>query len=162
AFLSWVLHATRLTWPKLQILYDVYGESRVPECVLDHLEGYARSAPVRIGNAASDQLQLDTYGEVIDAAWRYVKQGGQLDRITARTLAGLGDVVVRQWREPDEGIWEPRSGRQQHTHSKAMCWVALDRLARLCGLGHVPADAARFSRVRDQIRDVIEAHGFNE
>src|SRR5262249_55480488 len=102
AFLSLMLHATRLTWPAIQILYDVYGESRLPESVLDHLEGYARSAPVRIGNAASGQLQLDTYGEVINAAWRYVEHGGQLDRITARTLAGFGDVVVRRWREPDE------------------------------------------------------------
>jgi GH15 family glucan-1,4-alpha-glucosidase len=162
AFLSWVLHATRMTWPELQILYDVYGGAHLPETVLDHLEGYARSAPVRTGNAAADQLQLDIYGEVIDAASRYVDRGGRLDRTTARALVGFGDVVVRQWREPDEGIWEPRSGRQHHTHSKAMCWVAMDRLARLCALRHVPADAARFSAVRDEIRDAIETHGFSQ
>jgi GH15 family glucan-1,4-alpha-glucosidase len=161
AFFSWLLHATRLTWPDLQVLYDVYGEARIPESILDHLEGYAGSAPVRVGNAAVDQLQLDTYGEVIDAAWRYVERGGRLDRTTARTLAGLGDTVVRRWREPDEGIWEPRSGRQHHTHSKAMCWVALDRLVRLCERRHVQARAARFARERDAIREAIEARGYS-
>jgi GH15 family glucan-1,4-alpha-glucosidase len=161
AFLSWVLHATRLTWPELQVLYDVYGEARIPESTLDHLEGYARSVPVRVGNAAIDQLQLDTYGEVIDAAWRYCERGGRLDRTTARTLAGLGDTVIRRWHEPDEGIWEPRRGRQHHTHSKAMCWVALDRLVRLCERRHVQAEPARFARPRDEIREVIEAHGYS-
>ncbi|RPI55138.1 MAG: glycoside hydrolase family 15 protein [Acidobacteria bacterium] len=162
AFLSWVLHATRLTWPELQVLYDVYGESRIPESNLDHLEGYSRSVPVRIGNAAVDQLQLDTYGEVIDAAWRHVERGGRLDRTTARTLAGLGDTVVLRWHEPDEGIWEPRSGRQHHTHSKAMCWIALDRLVNLCERHHVPAEAARFAREREAIREAIETHGYSE
>ncbi|MBI2186484.1 MAG: glycoside hydrolase family 15 protein [Acidobacteria bacterium] len=161
AFLSWVLHATRLTWPELQVLYDIYGEARIPESVLEHLEGYAGSAPVRVGNAAAGQLQLDTYGEVIDAAWRYCARGGRLDRTTARTLVGLGQTVVRRWREPDEGIWEPRSGRRQHTYSKAMCWVALDRLVRLCDRRHVHADAARFARERDAIREAIEAHGYS-
>jgi len=157
AFLSWVLHATRLTWPELQVLYDIYGEARVPESVLDHLEGYSRSAPVRVGNAAAGQLQLDTYGDVIDAAWRYCARGGRLDRTTIRTLVGLGRTVVRRWREPDEGIWEPRSGRRQHTHSKAMCWVALDRLVRLCG----GTEAARFASERDAIRQAIEGHGYS-
>jgi GH15 family glucan-1,4-alpha-glucosidase len=161
AFLSWVLHATRLTWPELQVLYDVYGESRIPESALDHLEGYAGSAPVRIGNAAADQLQLDVYGEVIDAAWHYCERGGELDRTTARTLVGFGETVIRRWQEPDEGIWEPRGARQHHTHSKAMCWVALDRLYRLCERRHVQGQATRFARERDKIRVAIEAHGYN-
>jgi GH15 family glucan-1,4-alpha-glucosidase len=161
AFLSWMLHATRLTWPDLQILYDVYGESRIPEAALTHLEGYAGSAPVRIGNAAGDQLQLDVYGEVIDAAWRYCARGGTLDRMTARTLVGFGETVIRRWQEPDEGIWEPRGARQHHTHSKAMCWVALDRIERLCAQRHVPAEATRFARERDTIRVAIETHGYN-
>jgi GH15 family glucan-1,4-alpha-glucosidase len=161
AFLAWLLHATRLTWPELQVLYTVYGEARIPETILDHLEGYGRSAPVRIGNAAIDQLQLDTYGEVIDAAWRYVARGGRLDRTTARTLAGLGETVVRRWRELDEGLWEPRSGRQHHTHSKAMCWVALDRLVRLCERGQVRVESARLARERDAVRDAIEARGYS-
>jgi GH15 family glucan-1,4-alpha-glucosidase len=161
AFLSWVLHATRLTWPELQVLYDVYGEARISEVVLDHLEGHAGSVPVRIGNAAVDQLQLDVYGEVIDAAWRYCERGGALDRTTARTLVGFGNTVIRRWHEPDEGIWEPRSGRRHHTHSKAMCWVALDRLHRLCERRHVQAQAAPFALERDRVRAAIEAHGYS-
>jgi GH15 family glucan-1,4-alpha-glucosidase len=161
AFLSWLLHATRLTWPELRVLYDVYGEWRLPESQLDHFEGYAQSSPVRVGNAAGDQLQLDTYGEVIDAAWRYVERGGHLDRTTARVLVGLGQTVVRRWHEPDEGIWEPRSARRHHTHSKAMCWVGLDRLVRLCDQGHIRAAAARFVPARDAIREAVETQGYN-
>ena len=161
AFLSWLLHATRLTWPELRVLYDVYGEWRLPESHLAHLEGYAQSSPVRVGNAAGDQLQLDTYGEVIDAAWRYVEQGGRLDRMTARVLVGLGDTVVRRWHEPDEGIWEPRSARRHHTHSKAMCWVGLDRLVRLCDRGDIRVAAARFVPTRKAIREAVETRGYN-
>ena len=161
AFISWLLHATRLTWPELQVLYDVYGEARIPERTLDHLDGYMASKPVRIGNAATNQLQLDTYGEVLDAAWQYAEQGGHLDRTTATALIGFGDTVAHRWRDADEGIWEPRSGPRHHTHSKAMCWVALDRLARLCDRGIVPADARRYTRVRDEVREAIETHGFN-
>lgn len=162
AFLSWMLHATHLTWPDLQILYDVYGEVRLPERTLDHLEGYARSTPVRVGNAAIDQLQTDIYGEVLDAAWTFVEQGGHLDRATRRLLVGLGDTIVRRWCDADEGIWEPRAGRQHHTHSKAMCWIGLDRLVRLCERGDAPAEAALFAGERDAIRRTIETRGFNE
>lgn len=161
AFLSWLLHTTRITWPELQILYDVFGGTRLPEHELDHLEGYAGSSPARIGNAAAGQLQLDVYGEVTGAAWAFVERGGQLDRWTGRMLAGLGRTVARRWAEPDEGIWEPRSGRRHHTHSKAMCWVALDRLVRLSRGGHIPGLGDRFAAVRDDVRDAIEAHGFN-
>ena len=161
AFLSWLLHGTRLTWPELQILYDVFGGSRLPERVLDHLEGYAGSAPVRVGNAAAGQLQLDIYGEVINSAWAFVERGGRLDRWTARMLVGLGRTVVRRWVEPDEGIWEPRLGRRHRTHSKAMCWVALDRLVRLSAGGHVPVVGQTIAAARDEVRDVIERQGFN-
>lgn len=161
AFMSWLLHATRLTWPELQVLYDVYGEAKIPERQLNHLSGYEGSVPVRVGNAAADQSQLDTYGEVVDAAWQYVQRGGRLDRTTARTLAGFGETVIRRWREPDEGIWEPRSGARHHTHSKAMCWIALDRLARLCEQGIVRGDAARYARARDDVREAIETQGYN-
>jgi GH15 family glucan-1,4-alpha-glucosidase len=162
AFISWLLHATRLTWPELQVLYDVYGETRISERRLDHLEGYRQSTPVRIGNGAANQLQLDSYGEVLDAVWQYVEGGGQLDRTTGRTLAGFGETVIRRWRDADEGIWEPRSGRRHHTHSKAMCWVALDRLARLCERGAVRGDTTRYARTRDEVRHAIETHGYSE
>ena len=131
AFLQWVLHATRLSWPELQVVYDVFGESRLAERELAHLEGYARSRPVRIGNDAHGQLQLDVYGEVIDAVSRFARRGVRLDRDTSKLLDGLGHTVCKRWREPDKGIWEGRSGRLHHTHSKVLCWVALDRLIQM-------------------------------
>lgn len=161
AFLAWMLHATRLTWPELKILYDVHGGTRLPERELAHFEGYAGSIPVRIGNAAADQLQLDVYGEVVDAVFEFVRRGGRLDRATARLLLGLGRTVCRRWGEPDEGIWEVRGGRRHHTYSKAMCWVALDRLIRLHEAGHLQAPVATFSRERDAIRACIEARGYH-
>jgi GH15 family glucan-1,4-alpha-glucosidase len=97
AFLSWMLHATRLTWPELQVLYDVFGEANLPERELGHLDGYARSRPVRIGNDAHGQLQLDVYGEVIDAVSRFVRRGGRVDGDTARLLDGLGHTVCKRW-----------------------------------------------------------------
>ena len=163
AFLSWMLHSTRLTWPEIQILYDVHGETRLQERELDHLEGYRGSRPVRIGNGAEGQLQLDVYGEVVDAVFEFVRREGRLERITGKTLRGLGETVCRRWREPDEGIWEIRSGRRQHTYSKVMCWAALDRLLKLQQAGHLddlPTD--RFARERDAIQQEVETHGYNE
>jgi GH15 family glucan-1,4-alpha-glucosidase len=159
SFLSWLLHATRLTWPELQVLYDVYGETRLPERELDHLEGYAGSRPVRVGNDAAYQFQLDVYGEVVEAVFQYVLRGGRLDRSASRMLAGLGKTVCRRWREPDEGIWEIRAGRRHHTYSKAMCWVTLDRLIRLHERRHVKIPVREFSVERDAIRREIETRG---
>jgi GH15 family glucan-1,4-alpha-glucosidase len=162
AFINWLLHATRLTWPELQVVYDVFGEAKLPERELSHLTGYAGSQPVRIGNDAHGQLQLDVYGEVIDAAARFVHHGGRLDHETSRLLRGLGETVCQRWHEPDEGIWEGRAGRFQHTHSKALCWVALDRLIGLHEGGHLRLPVDRFRHERAAIRATIEAHGFNE
>ncbi|HEU5430918.1 MAG TPA: glycoside hydrolase family 15 protein, partial [Thermomicrobiales bacterium] len=161
AFMSWMLHATRLTWPELQVLYDVNGAARLPERELAHLAGYAGSRPVRIGNDAAGQLQLDVYGEVLDAALRFARAGGGFDRDTARMLEGLGRTVCERWREPDEGIWEGRSGRFHHTHSKALCWVALDRLIELHERHGLPIDVTRFRPERNAIRNAIERHGYN-
>jgi GH15 family glucan-1,4-alpha-glucosidase len=161
AFVSWMLHATRLTWPKLQVLYDVFGEANLPERELGHLDGHAGSRPVRVGNDAHGQLQLDVYGEVIDAVFRFAKRGGRLDRDTARLLDGLGHTVCKHWRDPDEGIWEGRSGRFHHTHSKALCWVALDRLIQMHDAGHIQASVAQFRVERDAIHSEIESRGFN-
>ncbi len=161
AFIAWLLHATRLTRPQLQVLYDVYGETDVPERELDYLQGYKGSRPVRVGNAAWDQLQLDVYGEIILAACEYSMRGGQLDRQERKIIQGFGEVVARRWREPDNGIWEVRGERRHHTHSKLMCWVALDGLLRMSaqGLLHVPED--RYRRERDAIREAIETRGFS-
>jgi GH15 family glucan-1,4-alpha-glucosidase len=162
AFDGWVLHATRLTWPELHVLYDVFGEAKLPERELGHLEGYAGSSPVRIGNDAQGQLQLDVYGEVIDAAAQFVDRGGRFDRDTNRMLDGLGRTVCRRWREPDEGIWEGRSGRFHNTHSKVLCWVALDRLIEMHEAGYLEVSVDLFRANRDEIRKEIEAHGYNE
>jgi GH15 family glucan-1,4-alpha-glucosidase len=161
AFLSWLLHATRLTWPELQILYDVFGGTRLPERALPQLAGFSGSRPVRVGNDAAGQLQLDVYGEVVDAAYRFVQIGGRLDRAMARALVNFGRTVCRRWQEPDEGIWEVRSGRRHHTYSKFMCWVALDRLLSLHDAGHLTAPEGIFRNAREAIFREIETRGYN-
>ena len=162
AFLDWLLQATRLTQPELRVLYDVHGNKPRAERILDRLAGYRGSRPVRIGNAAADQLQLDVYGEVIDAVTHFVREGGTLDRETGRALAAFGEYVCRHWDQPDEGIWEPRTGRSCHTHSLVLCWTALDRLLQLHAQGHlrgVPAD--KFKENREAIRRLVETRAWN-
>lgn len=161
AFLNWILHATRLTWPELQVLYNVYGEAKLPERTLNHLAGYAGSRPVRTGNDASNQFQLDVYGEVIDAIALHVDRGGDLDGETRHLLRDLGGTVCRRWREPDDGIWEVRSGRAQHTHSKVLCWVALDRLIKLHEAGQIDLPIDHYRRERESIREAVERQGFS-
>jgi GH15 family glucan-1,4-alpha-glucosidase len=162
SFLAWMLHATRLSWPELQVLYTVYGDADVRESEIPGLAGYAGSSPVRVGNGAHDQLQLDVYGEVVNAAFGFVQRGGHLDAASARMLAGLGRSVCRRWRQPDEGIWETRGGRRHHTLSKAMCWVALDRLARLGEMGQVRVPTRAFAAECRAIRETVESHGYSE
>jgi GH15 family glucan-1,4-alpha-glucosidase len=162
AYIGWLLHATRLTWPELNVLYDVFGEAKLPERELGHLEGYVGSRPVRIGNDAQGQLQLDVYGEVINGAAWFLDRGGRVDRDTSRMLDGLGRTVCKRWREPDEGIWEGRSGRFHNTHSKVLCWVALDRLIGMHEAGYLRVSVDLFRKERDEIRKEIEARGYNE
>jgi GH15 family glucan-1,4-alpha-glucosidase len=117
---------------------------------------------VRIGNAARDQLQLDTYGEVIDAAAQYAFHGGYLDSEMQKVLTGLGNHVAKNWDLPDQGIWEPRTGRRNHTHSRLLCWTALDRLITLCEQGklqRVPVD--EYKKQCDAMRRQIEQRGWN-
>ncbi len=162
AFLNWLLHATRLTQPELRVLYDVYGNKPPPERILDRLTGYLGSRPVRIGNAAAEQLQLDVYGEVIDAVTHFVREGGTLDRETESALRAFGEYVCRHWDQPDEGIWEPRTGRACHTHSLVLCWTALDRLLQLHAQDHLRgAPAGKFQENRDAIRRLVETRAWN-
>jgi GH15 family glucan-1,4-alpha-glucosidase len=162
AFVGWLLHTTRLTQPELRILYDVFGNAPPAERVLSHLPGYQESRPVRVGNAATEQRQLDVYGEVIDAVTHFVRAGGTLDRETERMLSAFGEYVCRHWEEPDEGIWEPRSGRSHNTHSRVLCWTALDRLLQLHADGHLRrAPVATFREHRERIRREVEARGWN-
>jgi len=177
AFFSWLLYATRMRtavaaghrWaPRLRILnvlYDVHGEVRLRERQIPWLAGYAGSRPVRAGNGAVGQLQLDIFGEVAQAAYDYVERGGTLDASEGRLLRQLGRTVRVLWREPDEGIWEKRSGRRHHTYSKAMCWVALDKLLLLHERGAIAVPAAEASacrRDRDALRHAVETEGFNQ
>ncbi len=156
AFLEWLLHSTRLTWPKLQVLYDVYGEAEVPEQELAHLEGWRRSRPVRIGNGAHHQLQLDAYGQVIVAAANFVMRGGKLDFMQRRMLKGLGRAVTKLWRRPDSGIWEVRGEQRHYTHSKVMCWAALDCLLYLGEQGILNVPRQRFEQERAELVKMIE------
>jgi len=162
AFLDWLLHSTRLTRPALRVLYDVYGGVPEAEETLDHLQGFLGSRPVRIRNAAAGQLQLDGYGELVEAVAEMCRRGLRLARETQEMLRQLGAFVCDHWRDPDQGIWEPREPPSRHTYSRVMCWVALDRLLQLHRAGfitRIPAD--RFERERAAIRAEIEREGFN-
>jgi GH15 family glucan-1,4-alpha-glucosidase len=161
AFFAWLVHTTRLTWPRLQVLYDVHGRTDIPECELFHWEGYARSKPVRVGNGAAKQLQLDTYGGVLSAALDYVRNGGKVQADEARVLAGFGRSVLNCWTQPDNGIWEIRGGRRDYTLSKVWCWVALDCLLQLQQRAIIKIDTARVRAGRDAIAHIIESRGFN-
>ncbi|HEX8561054.1 MAG TPA: glycoside hydrolase family 15 protein [Pyrinomonadaceae bacterium] len=147
---------------RLQIMYTIEGGSRLPEQTLDHLEGYRGSRPVRVGNAAFGQKQLDVYGEVLDAAHLYHERTDSPVRAAWRDeLSFMADETVRRWREPDHGIWEVRGGKRHFLHSKLMCWVALDRAARLAGRLEADREAARWASARDEIRRAILGQGYD-
>ena len=147
----------------MRILYTVFGNSAPKEWESEVLRGYKGPAPVRIGNAARDQLQLDVYGEVIDAAAQFAFRGGYLDREMQKVLMRLGNYVVKHWNLPNEGIWEPRSGRRHHTHSRLLCWAALDRLVTLGDQGKLrSANVDEFRKHRDTIRREISTRGWNK
>jgi GH15 family glucan-1,4-alpha-glucosidase len=162
-FVSWLLVATNLSLPRLHVLYDLFGRKPGLERTLPHLAGHENSRPVRIGNAAMGQVQLDTYGEVIEAAAHFVRSGGEIDRPIAKMLVAFGHEVARDWREPDEGIWEVRGLGQRFTHSRVLCWCALQRLCELHRAGHLPkAPIGQLVRARDRIREEVETLGFSE
>jgi GH15 family glucan-1,4-alpha-glucosidase len=162
AFFWWLLHASQLTHPRLQVLYRLNGGERADEHALE-LHGYRGSRPVRIGNGAVAQNQLDIYGDLLETALVYAQAGGQLNRETGRRLASVADLVCRIWGEPDSGIWEVRSQPGHFTHSKMMCWVALDRALRLADAGHLPRDRApMWRRERRAIHDFIETRCWSD
>ncbi len=141
----------------LQVLYGVDGRTELPETILEHLEGYKGSGPVRAGNDASRQFQLDIVGDLMDAVYLYNKYCEPASHELWMTMRRLADWVCEKWREPDEGIWEVRGGRQQFTFSKLMCWVALDRALRLAAQRSFPADVPRWTAARDEI--YVDDHG---
>ncbi|HXI60348.1 MAG TPA: glycoside hydrolase family 15 protein [Polyangia bacterium] len=164
AFVSWLLHTTRLTRPRLNALYDVYGELPKNEEIVSHLDGHRGSRPVRVRNAAAAQLQLDTYGEVIDSVAQMCGPGMTLDRETQEMLRQFGHYVCENWNRADEGIWEPRCLPQHHTHSRLLCWVALDRLLALGEAGvltRMAPDKDKFETNRRLLRSEIEERAWN-
>ena len=162
AFFWWLLHASQLTHPRLQVLYRLDGGERAPERTLE-LRGYRDSRPVRVGNDAAAQTQLDIYGDLLQTALVYAQAGGRLDRETGRRLAGIADLVCGSWRRPDAGIWEVRSPPGHFTQSKMMCWVALDRALRLADAGHLPSgQASTWRREALAIREFIETRCWSE
>jgi GH15 family glucan-1,4-alpha-glucosidase len=135
----------------LQVLYGIDGREDLPEETLDHLEGYRGSAPVRLGNAAAGQLQLDIYGELVDSLYLYNKYGTPLFWDTWLDLTRVIEWVCEHWEQADEGIWETRGGRQRFTYSRLMSWVAIERAVRVARQRGLPADLVRWSAERDRI-----------
>ena len=160
AYVSWLLYTTSLTRPKLQVLYSVYGHASLPEKTLSWLPGYRNSRPVRIGNDAHNQLQLDIYGEVMDAAWHVAPHQDRIDNETRALIFGMARAVVQLWNQPDEGIWEVRSGRFHHTHSKVMAWVALNRFTAFCERYGWKCKK-EYGEIAAEIREQIETRGYN-
>jgi GH15 family glucan-1,4-alpha-glucosidase len=162
AYFWWLMHATQITHPRLHVLYQLDGGTRVPEHELP-LSGYRGSRPVNIGNGAVSQLQLDTYGEVMQTVWLYAREGNAIDGDVARRFAGMADFVCENWRRPDAGIWEVRSEPAQFTQSKMLCAVALDRALRLAEQGVFPdKHVARWRREGGSIRDFVGAECWSE
>ncbi|TMA26833.1 MAG: glycoside hydrolase family 15 protein [Deltaproteobacteria bacterium] len=162
-FMSWLLSATNLSLPKLHVLYELFGRKPGRERTLPHLSGHAGARPVHIGNAAVGQVQLDTYGEVIEAVAHSVRCGGKIDNAIARMLIGFGREVARDWDDPDEGIWEIRGYGRNFVHSRALCWSALQRLIDLNQQGHLPkAPVDEFRKARNAVREEIETLGWSE
>jgi GH15 family glucan-1,4-alpha-glucosidase len=151
----------------LRPIYGVDHDVDTTEQTLDHLSGYQNSAPVRIGNAARDQLQLDIYGALFDSIYLFEQlalqgRGQLIDYETWRVLASLVDWLSDHWQAADDGIWEVRNGRRNFTYSRLMCWVALDRAIRIAVRRALPADLARWTRERDAIFAWIMERGWNE
>ncbi|MFL6011603.1 MAG: glycoside hydrolase family 15 protein [Gaiellaceae bacterium] len=162
SFFWWIMHASRITQPRLQILYRIDGGQHARESTLEPFAGYRNSRPVRIGNGAADQVQLDVYGSLFEAAALYVDAGCEIDRDTGKELAQIADYVSKHWRDKDSGIWEVRSGAAHFIQSKALCWVALDRACRLAERGVLPDRSERWREEADAIRSFVEEYGWNE
>ena len=163
AFLWWMLHASRRSAPELRVLYDLMGGEDLPERELRDLPGYRDARPVRVGNAAAEQFQLDVYGWMIDAGWGHLRETGQLYRETWRELRGHADLLADRWHEPDNGIWELRGSRRHNVHSKVMAWIGLDRALRIGErLGVSERRRRRWLEAREAVGGAVRQLGFND
>jgi GH15 family glucan-1,4-alpha-glucosidase len=162
-FMHWLESAFHDLKPDepLQVMYGIDGRRKLMEEELNHLDGYKGSKPVRIGNGAYDQLQLDIHGELMDSVYLYNKYGAQISYNLWRRLRNLVNWVCDNWQWKDEGIWETRGGRQHFVYSKLMCWVAVDRALRLADKRSFPADRSRWVIVRDQIYEELMSKGWD-
>jgi GH15 family glucan-1,4-alpha-glucosidase len=164
AFMQWLEARCHEPNPdgSLQIMYSIDGRHQLKEESLEHLDGYKASRPVRIGNDAFKQLQLDIYGELMDSVYLYNKYGNPISYDLWIHLRRLINYVCENWQRKDEGIWEVRGARRHFVYSKLMCWVALDRGLRLADKRSFPADRNRWQKVRDQIYEEIMSRGWNK
>ncbi len=171
-FMHWIEDRVFSDIENIQIMYGIRGERDLHEKELDHLAGYRNSRPVRIGNGAHDQKQLDIYGEVMDTAYlfyyawdgleRYTGHGDQLEGQMWDSLRALANQVVERWMEKDSGLWEVRGGPRHFVHSKVMCWVAMQRAIRLAEEFDLPADLDTWRETKDAIRAAIMERGYNK
>jgi GH15 family glucan-1,4-alpha-glucosidase len=161
-FLAWLLHASRLDRPRLPVLLTLHGRHPPAERALDGWPGFAHSRPVRVGNGAAGQHQLDGYGWVLDAAWLLTNAGHRLPSETWRAMRGFADEVARRWREPDAGIWEVRGDGAHHVHSKLMAWLALDRALRIAATRRTPhRQVARWQAGRGALAAEVTSAGYS-
>jgi GH15 family glucan-1,4-alpha-glucosidase len=165
AFMDWLtgrVTSKRAREPgPLQVIYGIDGRRDLPEQQLRHLEGYHGSAPVRIGNHAAAQLQLDIYGELADSVYLYNKHATPISHDTWEHLSRITEWVCEHWDQADEGIWETRGGRHHFTYSRLLCWVAVERALRIANGRGLPADRARWGLARDQIYRQIMTDSWN-
>lgn len=163
-FMRWVEHRVEELEPdgQLQIMYGIHGEHNLTEEKLSHFEGYRQASPVRIGNGAYGQLQLDIYGELMDSIYLYNKYGTPISYDFWKHICQMIDWLIDNWQRADEGIWEVRGGPQQFVYSKLMCWVALDRAIRLADKRSFPAPRERWLLERDAIYKDIMKRGYNK
>jgi GH15 family glucan-1,4-alpha-glucosidase len=161
AWVDWLVRAVAGTPSQVNIMYGLAGERRLPELELGWLPGYEASRPVRIGNAASEQRQLDIFGELMDTAWLALKSGIPLSSTSWAVFRNLIEHLQTIWDQPDEGIWEVRGPRKHFTHSKVMAWVAFDRAIKIAGQAGLEAPTDEWTAVRDRIRTEVCDKGFH-
>jgi GH15 family glucan-1,4-alpha-glucosidase len=160
-FKRWLEWSTMGRARDLQVMYGLTGERRLTEVELTDLEGYKLSRPVRVGNAAHSQFQLDIYGEILDSAHLYRRFGGKMDKEYWQYLRHVVDFILEHWREPDDGIWEARAERRHYTFSKVLCWVGLDRAIKASMSLGLDGEVTTWKAAREELRAEIFAKGYS-
>jgi GH15 family glucan-1,4-alpha-glucosidase len=161
-FFAWIVRTVKVMGTGIKILYPISADAQIEEEVLEHLDGYRDSPPVRIGNGAADQIQLDIYGEVLDALHFAWKVGQYNPQTVWKEFRPLVDWVVDNWQQPESGIWEIRGGLRNFVYGKVMCWVALDRAIDMAESIGLEGDIERWRLERDRIRAAVFEHGWSD